>query len=106
MSDNRASKRIPFRNNVRYGHTNPPQSISFITNLSDTGLYIKTNKIFVPGTKLFLLIETGEGRFEAEGIVIWAKKAPPHLVRHIKSGMGIQFTRVASELIELYRTKI
>ncbi|MFQ5480615.1 MAG: PilZ domain-containing protein [Thermodesulfobacteriota bacterium] len=106
MEEKRDSKRIPFRHNVHYGLTEPPQFISFITDISVTGLYIKTNKVFAPGTKLFLLIEANESLFKAEGIVVWSKKAPPHLVRHMKSGMGIKFTHVTGELMELYKNKV
>ncbi|MFQ5427799.1 MAG: PilZ domain-containing protein [Thermodesulfobacteriota bacterium] len=106
MIELRTSKRIPFRNNVRYGLTDPPQFLSFITDFSDTGIYIKTNKIFTPGTKLFLVIETGEGDFKAKGVVAWAKKAPPHLVRHMKSGMGIKFTEVDQRLVEIYKQRL
>jgi len=100
------SKRIAFRKNVRYGPTKPPQHTSFIINFSDTGAYIKTNRPFAPGTKLFLLISTDEGPYRAEGRVVWAKKAPPHIIRHIKSGMGIRFTSVEQGLLELYRKRI
>jgi len=105
MPKRRISKRVPFRSNIRYGITDPPEHTSFIMDFSDTGVYIKTNRLFTPGTKLYLLINTPHGQFKACGIVVWAKKAPPHLVRHMKSGMGIQFTSVEKGLIELYRDK-
>ncbi len=106
MTNRRGNKRKPFRRNIRYGLIDPPEYTSFITDLSDTGICIHTNKIFTPGTKLFLAINTNEGSFKAEGIVIWAKKSPPHLIRHMKSGMGIKFTRVDEGLLKLYREKL
>jgi len=105
MENRRRHKRLHFRNNVRYGLAYPPKHFSFITDFSDTGICIQTNKIYRPGTKLCLLIDTREGSFNAEGIVVWAKKAPPHLIRHMKSGMGIKFTSIAPELIDIYKDK-
>lgn len=105
MPKRRISKRLPFRHNIRYGPTNPPQHISFITDFSDTGVCIKTNKVYRPGTKLYMVIEAGDKRFEAEGVVVWAKKAPPHLMNITKSGMGIRFTEVDRALIEDYRDR-
>ncbi len=99
------NQRIAFRKNIRYGPTEPPEHISFIINISDTGVYIKTNRPYPPGTKLFLLISTKEGQYRAEGIVIWAKKAPSHLIRHMHGGMGIRFTAVDKGLLELYKKK-
>ncbi|MFQ5353352.1 MAG: PilZ domain-containing protein [Thermodesulfobacteriota bacterium] len=106
MEERRISKRVPFRSNVRFGPAEPPQFTALITDISDTGTYIKSNRIFPAGTKLFLVIETPEGPFKAQGIVAWAKKAPPHLMRHMQSGMGISFTEVDRGLIDLYREKL
>ncbi|GMR04510.1 MAG: PilZ domain-containing protein [Thermodesulfobacteriota bacterium] len=105
MPKRRISKRLAFRHNIRYGPTNPPEHVSFITDLSDTGVYIKTNKVFRPGTKLYLVIETGHKSYKAEGVVVWAKKAPTHLIQHTKSGMGIKFTSVDQALVDEYRDR-
>jgi len=103
MEDRRQSKRIPFRFNIRYGLTESPEHSAFISDFSETGVCINTNRVFAPGTELCLVIETIEGNFRAEGLVVWARKAPPHLVRHMKNGMGIKFSRVDEGLIELYK---
>jgi len=105
LSERRANKRVSLRDNVRYGPTEPPQHISFITNLSTTGVYIHTNRVFALGTRLFLVFETRNGRLKAEGVVVWTRKAPPHLIRHIKSGMGIKFTRADEALLDLVRER-
>lgn len=101
----RTTNRIAFRYTVRYGPKIPPEFTSFITNLSDTGLCIKTNKVYSPGTKLYLIIEAAGSAFNAEGIVVWAKSTSPSLVRHVKNGMGIKFTQVDEGLLRLYRAK-
>ncbi|MBI5599343.1 MAG: PilZ domain-containing protein [Deltaproteobacteria bacterium] len=101
----RVSKRVAFRNVVKYGTQKPPEFVSFITDLSDTGVCIKTNKVFTPGTRLYMVIELGGSVFNAEGTVVWAKKAPPGLVRHVKTGMGIRFTHADEGLLRLYHEK-
>jgi len=101
VQERREKKRVSIRNNVRYGTSDPPQHISFITNLSPSGLCIRTNKIFPPGTNLFLVLEGDEGPLNAEGVVVWSRKAPPHLVRYVQSGMGIRFTRLDQGLLNL-----
>lgn len=101
----RISKRVPFRYTVFYGPTNPPEHTSFVTDISETGICIKTNTVYKPGTKLYLVIETPTKSYEAEGIVAWARKAPQRMIHIVKNGMGIKFTRVEKELIELYKEK-
>ena len=105
VAKDRISKRVAFRNTVYYGPTDPPEHISFITDLSETGLCIQTNRVFTPGTKIYLVIETSGRRFRAEGVVIWAKKVPPNFIQLVKNGMGIKFTRVDKELLDAYRKK-
>ena len=106
MQERREKRRVSIRSNIRYGTTDPPRNVSFITNLSPTGLCIHTNKIYAPGTKLFLVLENDKGPLKAEGVVVWSRKAPPHLIRHVPSGMGIRFTRVDQELLRLIEEKI
>ncbi len=101
VDERRENKRVPIRYNIRYGTTDPPQHVSFITDLSSTGIYIHTNRIFAPGTRLFLTVETGGKTLKAEGTVVWSRKAPPHLIRHVKSGMGIKFTNLEDGFLDL-----
>ena len=105
MAEVKRSKRVAFRNTVYYGPKNPPEHVSFITDLSETGLCIQTNRVFQPGTKLYMIIEVASRRFEAEGVVVWAKKVPPNLIQLVKNGMGIRFTRVDGDLMDVYNKK-
>ncbi len=105
MLEKRANKRVTFRNVVRYGLENPPVKISYVTDLSDTGLFIKTCKIYRPDTKLYLTIEVNGKPHKGEGVVTWAKKVPKNLMRIIKGGMGIRFTRIDKTLKDLCRDK-
>jgi Tfp pilus assembly protein PilZ len=106
MRKERSSKRVPFRKTVHFGLKSPPEHTSFVTEISEKGLCIKTNKVFPPGTKLYLTIEASDKSYEAEGVVVWAKKVPPRLVRAVKNGMGIMFTRVDQEWLDIYQKKL
>jgi len=70
MAEVKRSKRVAFRNTVYYGPKNPPEHVSFITDLSETGLCIQTSRVFQPGTRLYMIIEVASRRFEAEGVVV------------------------------------
>ncbi len=106
MAEKRDSRRVAFRNVVRFGPQHPPEYTSFAIDLSETGVCIKTIKVFRPGTTLFVTIEFDGKAFHCEGIVMWAKKAPPSLVRHVKNGMGIRFTKVDYDIIKIYLDKL
>jgi Tfp pilus assembly protein PilZ len=105
MANKRISKRIPLRSIVKYGPNNPPQNTSIIVNISETGVCIKTTKVFAPGTKLFMAFDIGARIYNATGVVVWAKKAPPDLVRFVKNGMGIRFTDVDPAILKAYGEK-
>ncbi|MEE9542934.1 MAG: PilZ domain-containing protein [Thermodesulfobacteriota bacterium] len=100
------NKRVPFRVLVRYGPENPPKFNSFITDFSDTGVYLKTNTVFRPGTNLFLTIEVDGVKYDCEGVVSWSKRVPRGMERSSKNGMGIKFTTLPDELSSLYIEKL
>lgn len=100
------NKRIPFRVIVRYGLEKPPKLNSFITDFSDTGVYLKANRVFKPGTNLFMSIEVNGTSYECEGVVSWSKKVPRGMERSAKSGMGIRFSSLPKELIDIYTEKL
>jgi Tfp pilus assembly protein PilZ len=99
------NKRVPFRVLVRYGPENPPKYNSFITDFSDTGVYLKTNTVFRPGTDLFLTVEVDGTKYECKGIVSWSKRVPRGMERTAKNGMGIKFTILPEALSALYEAK-
>lgn len=105
MSDKRDSRRIPFRFIVKYGTTRPLEHTAFLTDLSDSGICIKTRTVFKPGTTLYMSIENSGMCHECQGVVEWAKKVPASLARVRKSGMGIRFTQACPELIAYYKEK-
>jgi Tfp pilus assembly protein PilZ len=100
------NKRVHYRVIVRYGTTRPLEYRSFIANISDTGVYLRTNRVLKPGTLLLMTIETNGENFHCEGFVRWARKVPPGLERIARCGMGIKFTKVPEGLLEIYRSKL
>jgi len=100
------NKRVPFRVLVRYGPENPPQFNSFIADFSGTGVYLKTNRVFSPGTKLFITVEVNGTKYACEGVVSWSKRVPRGMERTAKNGMGIKFTLLPQELSALYFEKL
>ncbi len=103
----RRTKRVAFRRTVHFGPSpqKPHDHIAFTTDLSEEGTHIKTNGVYKPGTRLYLVVENDDRSYEAEGVVVWAKKVTPKLVRNVKNGMGIKFTHVNPELVDLYQEK-
>ncbi len=107
MAEKRISKRVAFRNIVKFGTTMERTHTAFITDLSDTGICIKTTSVYKPGTLIYLAVDVSDDKVcEATGVVAWAKAAPAHLARFVKSGMGIRFTEVDPALIGFYEDRI
>ena len=96
--EKRNKDRISRRLFVRFG---PEQAINigFSGDLSITGIFIKTNTMFAPGSILKLEIELpGSKVLHLRGTVMWAKRVPSTLVRHIKkSGMGVKILQPTEE---------
>jgi Tfp pilus assembly protein PilZ len=101
----RRAKRLAFPYTLYFAPQRPPAHKSFIKDLSDKGVGVKTSVAFSPGTKLYLLIETAEKIYKAEGVVAWSNHTTPGLVQLVKTGMGIKFTYVDQELVDLYEEK-
>ncbi len=105
MAEKRESKRVGFHKPVRYGPTLPPKYRGSVVDLSATGIYIKTNSVFKPGTRLHIVIEDGDSVHIVEGEVKSAKRVPAPLVRSVKCGMGVEFTEPHEKLSSIYQDK-
>lgn len=89
-----------------YGIDRPPDKMSYMIDLSESGICIKTNTVFKPGTKLYMSIEVEDRSFDATGVVQWAKRVPPRLINLVKCGMGVKFLEVDKRLINHYKTRV
>lgn len=66
-------------------------------NVSEGGLYIRTNQVFHVGTRLQLAIEFPRRVVRCAGEVMWAITVPEHQCRTLVHGMGIQFVDTEPE---------
>jgi Tfp pilus assembly protein PilZ len=102
----RRTKRVILRNKVFFGPNRPPIHSSFLSDLSDRGVGIKTNWAYEPGAKLQMAIDVAGNLYSAEGVVIWAKRITPGFVQLVKTDMGVRFTDVDEGLVNFYEEKI
>ncbi|MBI3802352.1 MAG: PilZ domain-containing protein [Nitrospirae bacterium] len=88
---------------VRFGNEKP-EHIGFTHDLSATGIFLKTNTVFPPNTRLQIeLTLPDETVLCCRGIVMWAKRIPPALNRMVqKHGMGVRLL----EIPEAYKALI
>lgn len=90
MAEKRIQKRIRKRLAVRFG-TDDLCRVGFTEDISDEGLFLKSAVVFNPGTRLKVELTVPGGEIILlEGVVAWAKKIPPAMIRRLKGGMGIQ----------------
>ncbi len=92
-------KRAKNRKKIRLSVQAEPGSIrAYTADVSPTGLFLVSAKVFKPGTRLRLIVRTDEGAALGVGVVRWAKRVPPSLLRTTRGGMGVEFTWVSPEL--------
>jgi Tfp pilus assembly protein PilZ len=87
---------------VRYGIDKTDRT-GFTRDLSETGLFIKTNTVFKPGTTIQVELTFPDRTFYLWARVVWAKKVPPQLAHVLECGMGISFANPDPEWSEYYR---
>lgn len=85
---------------------------AYITDISATGIFIRTTTPEEPGTHLNLRFSPtghgrGDGSIEVEGEVIWVNPYRPGTPDNLHPGMGVRFVGiddgVRAELLELIR---
>lgn len=99
--EKRRAERHKKRLSIKFGPDHP-DNIGFMEDISATGLRIKSNHVYKPGTVLKLELEDHDIKMYAEGIVTWAKKAPPQMMRIARCGMGISFLRIDSNMVHYF----
>lgn len=71
------------------------------SNLSITGLFIRTRNAFPPGTNIRIMLEIDKDRrIDLNGVVTWAVKTG---VADFKNGMGVRLTNIPKEYEELMK---
>ncbi len=84
---------------------------AYISDLSETGIFIRTNTPELPGTRLNLRFMPDDGNrqlLQLEGEVIWVNELRPKSPDNINPGMGVKFVGLASDnrhrLVEYIKT--
>jgi type IV pilus assembly protein PilZ len=73
---------------------------AYITDISETGIFVRTTSPEQPGTRLNLRFRPDdEGpQIEVEGEVIWVNPFRPGVADNLHPGMGIRFVALDDEL--------
>jgi uncharacterized protein (TIGR02266 family) len=72
---------------------------AYITDISATGIFVRTTTPEEPGTHLNLRFAAGRTRpLEVEGEVIWVNPYRPGVPDNLHPGMGIRFVAIDAEL--------
>lgn len=102
---NRKSKRTEKRLLIKFGEDSP-RMVGFTGDISQAGIFIKSSKVFNPGTFLKIALTLPNNLvLDLEGHVMWAKKVPPSLHRFTKkSGMGVLIHNPPMEYIGFLST--
>jgi Tfp pilus assembly protein PilZ len=102
--EKRTTNRLNKRLMVRFGRTKP-DSLGITSDISDTGVFIKSNTVFSPGTDLVMDLTLPDERvIRLNGRVVWAKRVPPNMLRFVKkSGMGIFLDETPPDFFSILR---
>ncbi len=81
---------------------------SYITNISEMGIFIRSDNPLPIGTHLHLHFAAPEGgSFDLAGLVVWINPVNP-IGENINPGMGVQFSELTAnereQVVELVRT--
>jgi len=87
----------PFRNKIKYGFWSSVW-IGLTVNLSESGIGIKANRAFPPGSKIVALLYMNDEIIEFEGIVAWVSPLPEILSAMALSTKGIKFSSGADKI--------
>jgi uncharacterized protein (TIGR02266 family) len=72
---------------------------AYITDISATGIFVRTTTPEAPGTHLNLRFSSDpSGHLEVEGEVIWVNPYRPGTPDNLHPGMGIRFVSIDNEL--------
>jgi len=103
--EKRPAKREMKRLFVRFGKE-LPTNVGYTTDISATGLFIKSSTIFPPQTVLRIALTLPDDRVVLlSGVVMWAKRVPPQLARLVrKNGMGVHLQQPDQVYLGLFDT--
>jgi hypothetical protein len=103
--DKRKDRRERRRVLVRFG-TRGTDKTAFTRNISESGLFLQTNSVMMPGSTIQVKVQFPEREFHMWAKVRWAKRAPGQLIGIVAAGMGIKFVEPSPEWLEYFHTHI
>src|SRR6185312_5079624 len=107
-SDRRAAPRVLVDFEVDYA-SEDNYLFAYITDISETGIFVRTTSPESPGTRLNLRFRPDDAspQLELEGEVIWVNPFRPGAADNLHPGMGIRFVEldddIRDRLLELVR---
>ena len=102
-NEKRKAPRVTKRLEVRYRVSEEKSAIT--SNVSETGLFIRTNRGLNPGSEIDLKIDLPNAKgIPLKGRVVRTIKTLPGLIGVVKSGMGIKLIFPPSDYIEYVRS--
>jgi len=96
-SDRRAAPRVLVDLEVDYA-SEDNYLFAYITDISETGIFVRTVSPESPGTRLNLRFRDASGQLEVEGEVIWVNPFRPGAADNLHPGMGIRFVALDDDL--------
>lgn len=101
MPERRRNRRWPRQLEVRFWKQGEEGqgSRAISTNVSRTGIFVRTQMVLPSGTRMRLAVGHGGRSFTVEGVVMRALRSPAHLQSVMPSGMGVRFM-TSEELLE------
>ena len=99
-SERRAAPRVLVDLEVDYA-SEDNYLFAYITDISETGIFVRTTTPEQPGTHLnlrFRLPDDEGPQIEVEGRVIWVNPFRPGAMDNLHPGMGIRFVELDDEL--------
>ena len=100
----RKTSRRRLRVSVRYG-IHELDNRGYSMDLSATGIAIKTNKVYPPGTEVLVRLDMDGMILTARGTVRWARQVPPLLIAYTRCGMGLEFTALSDHFAKYLQTQ-
>jgi hypothetical protein len=102
--DKRRNRRWPRQLEVRFwkhGEESSGTTRAISSNISRTGIFVRTQNVLPSGTRLRLEIGHAGRSVSVEGVVMRALKSSSHLQAVMPSGMGVRFLNPDELLAEL-----
>ena len=99
MENKRNSKRINIKERIKYGATDKPNTEGSTVNISKTGVAIKSYKTLTPGSRISVVLYSGNTPIRLEGEVVW--NSPPN--EGADAQMGVKVLSKTKELEVVYK---